>query len=122
VTYRNTVDFHYIHGVLTSDLAALRIMERGDTDYQNTAYLVFPGSPDYPGLSPDTLHVRMRGMLMTQGNDIGRLFSQGIAKVRREGIGNDNGITAFNPEARMTQPGDIHVTNVSQPTSMVKKA
>jgi hypothetical protein len=41
-------------------------------------------------------------MLMAHGDDIGCLFSQVIAQVRGEGIGDDNGMAAFNPEARMT--------------------
>ena len=102
VTHRNTVDFHSVNRILASHLPSLRIMKRSNTDNEYTANLIFPGAPDYPGLSPDTLCIGMRGMLMTESDDVCGLFSQCIAEVRGEGIGDDSGLTAFNPEARVT--------------------
>jgi len=102
VTDRNTVDFHNVYSILAPDLTPLVVMKRSNTDNQDTANFIFPGTLDYPGLSPDTLHIGMRGMLMAQGDNVSGLFSQCIAKLRGEGVGDNNGLTAFNPEARVT--------------------
>lgn len=85
VTDRNTVDFHNVYSILAPDLTALVVMKRSNTDNQYATNLIFPRALDYPGLSPDTLYIGMRGMLMAQGDNVGGLFSQCIAQFRGKG-------------------------------------
>jgi hypothetical protein len=56
----------------------------------------------------------MGGVLVRDGNDIRGLLAQVIAGVRREGVCNDDSLIAPDTEAGETEPGNIHVYNVSQ--------
>jgi hypothetical protein len=55
----------------------------------------------------------MAGVRMTDGNYIDGLFAQGIADIGGKGVGYNDGLTAAYAEAGMSQPGNIHIYNLS---------
>ena len=98
---RYAVDFHDINRILPAYLSPLGIMEGGYADDEYTAYLVLAGTIDHVVFAADSLYIGMRQVLMADRDDIGRLFPQRITQIGGERIGDNNGLTSFNAEARM---------------------
>ena len=121
MTYRYAVDFHEVYGIFTPGLPLNGVMKGSDTDNQDAADFILAGATDYVRCAFNTFRIHMRRVLVTYRNDTGGLLAQSIAKIRREGVGNNNGLISLNSEARMSQPVYIHDINLSQAALGVKK-
>lgn len=88
-------------------------MISGQPDNQHAADFVFAGAFDY-ARPADALDIRVRGVLMADRDDVRGLFAEGIARVRRERVRNNDGLIAPDTEAGKPQPGNIHVYNLAQ--------
>jgi len=108
VAYRQFVDFEQIGGVFAPLSAMLTVMVSLQAQCHDAANFVFAGASNYFRFAADSLNVGMTRVWMTNRDDIGGEFAQGVAQTGRKRVGDNGRLFALETEAGIAEPCDFH--------------
>jgi len=121
MTHRYPIYLHKVRGIFTPDAAFFIIMEGGHADNEDATDFILSGAGNRFRLARNGLNIIMGRVLMTDRDDAGGELAQGVAYVWGIRVSNNGDLAALYPEARMTQPGNLHKPNIAQVSLTVKE-